>query len=805
MIVSSTGRALLALALLCVLGVVLNLSMTVMEPKLDEEVLKVNEAAWLNRFQLTVPEPSVKPRETGSGTNVKAPIVLVLGIGHQLCEAVAGSFTANRENLRQVIREDEISASKYTLEAVHTIAKYLGSQAQTILPRPADLPQEVAESATVAITRLLDELASSQMTVVAVIPHLVFLWPIVEQQLRLRKLEHVHPIIVVEDGLASSLRDNSHFIDAVGHAMVNERILDTLCLMRVRPFDIEGGTASNLRSAVMQDRIRLAPTVNHNNVEKSPCQVTELASMRNAIIWSKLMRSLALLSLDSMNQIPLLRIPTENVCGFLKENIVLISSGTSSPLKSPSSMINEDQRKKNDRKRRKRADRSPEEGEAKSVCEFLGQDVDESKTLSKAFLQDLDLLLDPEVMSSFKFETPVSSRGVLPNPVLENLSNDRIDAGYCVEQANLKKLSMEKRTSLVFPVAHCLPSFLLIGAQKAGTDELAVWLNQLFYARRLDGGVEIHFFDCLGRGKGWNRSPCSRARRPKMLYDSHAGMENLTIARENGQKLAFAWNDLRKESNYVSSWWEKYLELGNMFYTGYKRHAMTFEKTPAYMDLGHPMDMMRMMPSAKLIFMLRDPVQRFISSYFQMCSGMYQTVHNCTYPDMQQRFETLSADFDPTATDRFDQNSVDFFVHRGIAHSLYSYWLMKWRAAFPDQQIMIVFSEHFRVFPQGVIFAIESFLGLTESRQHHQFHPIKTNKGYYVLGGYSKANNPSHKEAPPADLLQQLQAFFNPYSVQLRNLIENSDIVYKPQQQVPGKYNSDFSFPEWLVPASSTL
>ena len=46
----------------------------------------------------------------------------------------------------------------------------------------------------------------------------------------------------------------------------------------------------------------------------------------------------------------------------------------------------------------------------------------------------------------------------------------------------------------------CCVDVWVVGVQKASTDELAVWLNFNVYSRRLDGGVEIHYFDCVGRG-----------------------------------------------------------------------------------------------------------------------------------------------------------------------------------------------------------------------------------------------------------------------------------------------------------------
>ncbi|GBG30102.1 Heparan sulfate glucosamine 3-O-sulfotransferase 4 [Hondaea fermentalgiana] len=796
-----------------------------------------NEALrWEETFTVPFQEASSDTTLLGAGgpfapssaDGVVGPsVVLVMGWGDAACRAVAETFADHVKWAAPLAYEEHLETTKKTLLAARAVVEYVGDVSLGAEVEVAHkLKPEIRLAAQDAIRALLAELetlSKKNGNVVAVVPHLRS--PNVKSP---RTGAHIRPVIVVEDGLAASFRDNDRLVDILGPSLVDEDVLDTICMLRLRPRDrnLTGDFASTnqrqFREAIFAGKIYTNAAAQKNTFETPPCQITDLPLFRNAIIWSKVSdallrahRTRLVLSTSSRGSmsatLPLMRVPSRDACKSILEHLAFRAASEAHPDSSvdhhfkQASTISVPSQPTSSRKRKRRSGSRVQNDAASelvkiSPCSRFNEFAVERLTTHLA--EDLELLLDTSILQAFGYETPLLSRSALANLPKALLSETQIDAGYCEEQVNLKRLSLEQRTKLTFSVARCLPSFLIIGAQKAGTDELGVWLNQIMYARRLDGGVEIHFFDCLGRGRGWRRPSCARARRAMMQADTHAGLENLTIALEAGQKRAFAWSELRKESIYLSSWWKQYLSLCNLFYTAYARRSMTFEKSPAYMDLSHPMDIVRMLPSAKLVFMVRDPVLRFVSSYFQMCSGMYQALDNCTYIDLRSRFDVLHREFDPESiSHQIGDASVDYFVRRGLAHSMYAHWLQKWRAAFPDEQIMLVFSEHFRNFPQGVIFAIESFLGLRLPRQHHYFRPHKNKQGFYVLGEYSKANNPSHKSDPPSDFLHALRAFYRPHNTALRRLIDESGIHWRPLQEVPKDYKADFSLPSWLAKA----
>lgn len=214
-------------------------------------------------------------------------------------------------------------------------------------------------------------------------------------------------------------------------------------------------------------------------------------------------------------------------------------------------------------------------------------------------------------------------------------TKQRVDAGSCWQDVT-KPLQDYQKDSLTFSVGHCLPTFIVVGVQKGGTDELAVWLNFNVYHRRLDGGVELHFFDCVGRyvlgftgrsgyltserptfrSNGGNRTMCSRYRDSSMTWDSKA-------ADEKKKKDKFTWKAIKSESPFLDDTaWENYAKLGHLRHLDFhRRKTLTFEKSPSYFDLANPFDVSRLLPSVKLIMLLREPVSRLYSGYWHSCSG----------------------------------------------------------------------------------------------------------------------------------------------------------------------------------------
>jgi len=675
-----------------------------------------------------------------------------------------------------------------------------------------------------------------------VIPEALFFLPFFQHAAQRQNLTLAY-LIVVQDGLDAIIaHDMEQMIGQIGPLFASETVIDRLCLARIRPWSWSSSFSHQQQNYFLQGEtwqstppeydelirfpattgsvwalgIRSEMVLSERKSKVRACSVQDDTALRAAMLWSVVHQ--VLFKVEYLSSIALEDISTLRIEDVVDRNDAFHETLRMLVPQHDDEYIREAVSRWGSSKSRVR----------KALPSFPGWRT--AKQVDQVLLVQAAILLDERVQRALGYKAlganeydsqasalfPSSGAAeendlmvaalwpeirdapaVLPEPI--------VDAGYC--EKKLSKVSPEGRKHLTLSVGVCLPSFIVLGAQKGGTDELAVWLNRNPYTRRLDGAVEVHYFDCLGRASGWDRKSCSRIRSSLMTSDSRAAKSNITSIKSN----MFQWSEHREQSRYLTSWWREYLELGNLNYHGYViNKAQTFEKTPAYMDFANPFDMMRFLPSVRLLFLMRNPVDRFISSYFMICSGYYHdTTKECTYEELERHFDNFSGlDFDDPkqrSLEDTQSGSVAYRVKRGLVHSMYTLWLDTWRTAFPDRQIMVVFSEHFRVDPKATIYAIELFNGLNASRQHYDYSPQRTNSGLWTLGkDYSKANRPTHKSKPPARFYEKLVAFFRPWNKRLREQLESSDVFMGHESMLPKSLKFDFPPPSWLTGVATT-
>jgi hypothetical protein len=208
-----------------------------------------------------------------------------------------------------------------------------------------------------------------------------------------------------------------------------------------------------------------------------------------------------------------------------------------------------------------------------------------------------------------------------------------------------------------------LPSYLIIGAQRAGTTSLHRYLVQHPAVKNLLRTKGVHFFDNhYGRGLAWYSS-----RFPTKAY----------------------------------AWWVR------------RRHGtelVTGEASPYY--LFHPQVPHRVakhLPDARLIVLLRDPVQRAYSHYQH---------------EVARGFETLSfeeaIDAEPARLAGETERLLAEPLYNSFAHQHYSYLargryaeqLATWRSLFPDEQLLVLSSERFFAEPHRAFAQVLDFLRL---------------------------------------------------------------------------------------------
>ena len=214
-----------------------------------------------------------------------------------------------------------------------------------------------------------------------------------------------------------------------------------------------------------------------------------------------------------------------------------------------------------------------------------------------------------------------------------------------------------------------LPSFLVLGAQRAGTSTLFFHLRQhpeisgpRGAEKSVDWPKELHFFDeKFGKGVDWYRAffPLEASR---------------SLARRRG------------------------------------RDRIAGEATPNY--LFHPQAPPRaaeVLPSARLIALLRDPVERAYSHY----QLMHRTGReNLTFVD------ALAAEAERLAGERDAMQTVPDFRgphhrhHAYVARGLYAEQLERWLDHFSREQLLVIRAEDFRDRPAEIFAQTLAFLGV---------------------------------------------------------------------------------------------
>jgi len=247
-----------------------------------------------------------------------------------------------------------------------------------------------------------------------------------------------------------------------------------------------------------------------------------------------------------------------------------------------------------------------------------------------------------------------------------------------------------------------LPDFLILGAQKAGTTSLHAYLSE--HPQVAPGLVkEIHFFDYnFQRGVGW--------------YRAHFP----TIAER---------------------WQGKF--------------RVTGEGSPYY--LFHPRAPARaaqVVPHAKLLVLLRNPVDRAYSHYYhQVRLGLEAVTFDAA---LEQEPARLVGEFEQLLTDD-EYYSFNYQNYSYLARGMYADQLERWLRYFPRKQFLILQSERFYADPARALRQVTEFLGLPE----------------WSPAGFEIKNDGSYPPLDPARRAELVE-FFAPHNARLFELLNET-------------------------------
>ena len=205
-----------------------------------------------------------------------------------------------------------------------------------------------------------------------------------------------------------------------------------------------------------------------------------------------------------------------------------------------------------------------------------------------------------------------------------------------------------------------LPDFVILGGQRCGTSSLYKYLGRHpEIAPSLRKEIEYFTID-FGRGEGW--------------YRAHVPLRmRHTIARLRGRSL------------------------------------LTFEATPDYLfDPRAPERLKALLPNAKLVVLLRDPVDRAYSHYHHMARLGFEDM---TFPDaIAAEDERLDGQLTEMERDPLSR-VLPFRRFSYASRGLYAEQLERWFAHFPREQFLILDSGDFFSDPKAALHRILEFVG----------------------------------------------------------------------------------------------
>jgi Sulfotransferase domain len=250
-----------------------------------------------------------------------------------------------------------------------------------------------------------------------------------------------------------------------------------------------------------------------------------------------------------------------------------------------------------------------------------------------------------------------------------------------------------------------LPDFVIIGAAKAGTTSLYGWLSEHPYVSPATH-KEVHYFDYNHyRGEDW--------------YRAHFPLER--------ERAAFT------------------AEHGRPFLTG--------EASPPY--IAHdwaPQRLARLLPQAKLLVTLRNPVDRAYSQ-FQMSRREDEEPLESFGDAIDAEARRLAPELARTRIDpRYNSWPIGCWSY--LMRSRYVEQLERWFALFPREQFDIMTLEQLACDPQPRLDRVHEFLGLPAHR-YDDLRPLHT---------------ASYDGIPP-EVRRRLTEYFRPYNERLYELL----------------------------------
>ncbi len=234
------------------------------------------------------------------------------------------------------------------------------------------------------------------------------------------------------------------------------------------------------------------------------------------------------------------------------------------------------------------------------------------------------------------------------------------------------------------------PSFIIIGGVKCASTSLFRYL--IDHPNIIPGSYkEPGFFN----GRGLFKSVLTMPNYLKMFPKKHT---------KNSVKLN--WAELTTDGKVVDTKIEKKRLLG--------QNAITGEATATYNCLAEPSVVKRVLPHVKIIFIVRNPTDRFISHY-----NMFKRFHS----EDRKGYEIDSlVPFVEHEIAAFQAGNKTRIIEQGLYHNL----IMRWHKSFDSKHFYLIEFDKLNASDEAklILNEITEFLDLP----HHDYSSITANK-----------------------------------------------------------------------------
>lgn len=171
---------------------------------------------------------------------------------------------------------------------------------------------------------------------------------------------------------------------------------------------------------------------------------------------------------------------------------------------------------------------------------------------------------------------------------------------------------------------------------------------------------------------------------------------------------------LRKETEYFAgrydrgaSWYRAHFPFESLKRV---RRRLTFEATPDYMlDPRAARRASQQVPNARIVALLRDPVERAVSHYHHMVRLGFESLD---FPDAIAAEDNRCAEGWSQLLDDSITRSTDVLRFSYRRRGLYADQLDRWISQFGRDNVLVVISENFFAAPADELLEIERFVGL---------------------------------------------------------------------------------------------